>query len=336
MDYSKIEIEDVALPLPITEAARRSAQQFADQQPSPQKAEQVYHNTLAVYVVNHYLQLMGIDTDLEASDSWNSVVRLCVDTSDLEVVGVGRLECRSVRSPESTCRIPPECQDRIGYMVVQIDQSLREATLLGFAQTVLRDELPLSQLRPLEDFLEYLSQLQKSTAAQSITRSKTLVNLGQWLRNLSATGWQTVETLLGVTETDLALSFRSADNFRRLDSDPSETGVRLAKLIDLGIQLAGQPVALVVELRPEVDPLRLTPDRPKTGIRLQVHPTGHQTFLPPNLQLVVLDESAAIFLEARARNADNYIQLQFSGEPGEHFSVKVALDNQSVVEDFVI
>jgi hypothetical protein len=338
MAYSKIKIEDVSLPLPITQVARGLAQRFAKQQPNPQKAEQVYLNTLAVYVVNHYLQLMGISTDLAASDSWNPIVRLCVNTADLEVTGLGRLECRSIRAHEQICHIPPEVwQDRIGYMVVQIDQSFREATLLGFAQTVAGHELPLSQLQPLEDLLEHLSRLSQTiVAAQSTVPGKTLVNLSQWLQNLSETGWQTVEALLGTTETNLALSFRSADNFRKLDSDPAETGVRLAKLIDLGIQLAGQPVALVVELRPEVDSLRSMLDRSKTSIRLQVHPTGRQTLLLPNLQLVVLDESGAVFLEARARNADNYIQLQFNGEPGEHFSVKVALGSQSVTEDFVI
>ena len=336
MAYSK-KIEDVSLPLPITQVARRLAQRFANQQPNPQKAEQVYLNTLAVYVVNHYLQLMGISTDLAASDSWNPIVRLCANTADLEVTGIGRLDCRPIRAHEQTCHVPPECQDRIGYMVVQIDQSFREATLLGFAQTVARDELPLSQLQPLEDLLEHLSRLRQTVAAaQSDVPGKTLVNLSQWLQNLSETGWQTVEALLDTTETNLALSFRSTDNFRKIDSDPSETGVRLAKLIDLGIQVAGQPVALVVELRPEVDSPRSMPDTPKTSIHLQVHPTGRQTLLLPNLQLVVLDESGAVFLEARARNADNYIQLQFNGEPGERFSIKVALDNQSVTENFVI
>ena len=50
----------------------------------------------------------------------------------------------------------------------------------------------------------------------------------------------------------------------------------------------------------------------------------------------MLDESGAIFLEAKARRADNYIQLQFSGSVGERFSVKVALGEVSMTENFVI
>lgn len=334
MSYSTSEIEDLSLSLPITQAARRTAQHFADQQPTPQKAEQVRLNTLAVCVVNDYLQMMGIATGLSASDCWNPVVQICADVADLEVTGVGRLECRPMRAHEQTCYIPPEIwSDRIGYVVVQIDDLLREATVLGFAQTVTAENLSVSQLQSLESLLNYLAQAVPSTPSQPITAGKTLVNLSQWLQNLSETGWRTVEALLGTVGTDLAFSFRSRAAPR--GTDPSETGVRLAKLIDLGMQLTGNPVALVVELRSEADS-STTLNEKNTNIHLQIHPTGGQTYLPMNLQLIVLDESGAIFLEARARNADNYIQLQFSGEPGERFSVKVALGDNGITEDFVI
>jgi hypothetical protein len=50
----------------------------------------------------------------------------------------------------------------------------------------------------------------------------------------------------------------------------------------------------------------------------------------------VIEESGAVFLEAKARRADNYIQLQFSGTTGERFSVKVALGDVSITENFTI
>jgi hypothetical protein len=133
MSYNTNEMEDFALPLPITRMARRTAEEFANRQPTPQKAEQVRLNTLAVCVVNDYLQMMGIPTDLSVGDSWNPVVLLGADVADLEVTGVGRLECRPVRMHQQTCHIPPEVlSDRIGYVVVQIDESSLEATVLGF------------------------------------------------------------------------------------------------------------------------------------------------------------------------------------------------------------
>ena len=42
------------------------------------------------------------------------------------------------------------------------------------------------------------------------------------------------------------------------------------------------------------------------------------------------------FWGARSGKADNWIQLEFRGEPGERFSVKVALGDASIVEHFVI
>lgn len=328
MSYSIHELNDFALPLPITQTARRIAQQFASEQPTLEKAEQVRLNTLAVCAVNDYMQMMGISTNLEASDSWNRVVRLCADVADLEIPGIGRLECRPYSSSQPACYIPPEVwSDRVGYVVVQIDEVSLEATVLGFTQTVAREELPISQLHPIDDLIDHLYPSVQSEPPRTVALQEIRVNLSQWLVNVFERGWETVETLLAPTEPDLAFSFRSTPDLLMSDLGLSDRGIRRAKLIDLGMQLAGYPVALVIELKPESQ---------KINVLLQVHPTGNQTYLPPMLQLTVLDESGLIFLEAQARSADNYIQLQFSGLPGEKFSVKVALGEASVIEDFVL
>ena len=338
MTYPTHELDDLSLSLPITQTALRTAQQFANEQPTPQKAEQVRLNTLAVCAVNDYLQMIGIPTNLEASDSWNPVVRLCADVADLEVTGIGRVECRPHRSAQSSCYVPPEVWlDRVGYIAVEIDELSLEATVLGFTQTVTDEELPIRQLKPIDDLIDVLNPLDEPQVIPAL--AKTRVNLNQWLTHMFEQGWETVESLFAPTEPELAFNFRSApdaimdDHFRSapdsvLDEPAVSEGVSRAKLIDLGMQLAGYPVALVVKLQPESER--------KTHILLQLHPTGGQMYLPPLVQLTVLDEFGSIFLEAQARSADNYIQLQFSGLPGEPFSVKVALGDASVTEDFVI
>ena len=330
MTYSTNEIEDFTLPLPITQTARRIAHQFASLQPTPQKAEQVRLNTLAVYVVNDYLQMMGIPCDISKSDSWNPFVRLVADVADLEVTGVGRLECRPMKAYEQTCSIPAEVwEDRIGYVVVKIDESFREAVVLGYTQTAAIEELPVSQLRPPEDLIDRLSQLmQPKLSPSSVAPSRMRVNLSQWLQDVFETGWQTVEAVLNPAQQNLAFSFRSANTFAETDYDSPDTRRRRPKLIDLGMQLSGHPVALIVEIIPGSDQ--------NTDVLLQVYPTGNETYLPPLLQLTVLDESGATFLEAQARSADNYIQLEFSGNSGERFSVKVSLGDASITEDFVL
>lgn len=316
MTYSHPQPQDFALPLPITQRAVSFANQFAQRQPTRQKAEQVRLNTLAVCAVNDYLQMMGIATDLAAGDSWNAVTQLCADVADLEVSGLGRLECRPVLT-RSTCAVPAEVWgDRIGYVVVQIDESEQSANLLGFVEQA-AEELQVARLRSPEMLLDHLDHLRQPVES---TASEPQINLSRWLQNAFEVGWQTVESLLNPPELNLAYSFRGAE--------PAESGnIRRAKLIDLNIQMPN-PVALIVELAPE--------SVQRTEICLQVHPTGNQPYLPPDLRLSVLDEAGETFLEAQSRDADNYVQLQFSGTPRETFQVRVAIADASVVESFVI
>ena len=332
MTYNTYDIQDFALTLPITQEARRTAEQFAREQLTSEKAEQVHLNTLAVSAVNNYFQMMDVPTNLEVSDSWNPVMRMFSNVADLEVVGVGRLECRPLLVNESSCHVPPEVwEERIGYIVVQIDESSLEATVLGFTQTVATEELSINQLQPIEDVFDCLQPMTigeataVAIAATTAAVQKTRVNLSQWLEEVFETGWQTVDALLNPAEPEFAYRFRKRDI---LENDTIEVAVQRAKLIDLGMQLASHRVALIVELTPESEQ--------KREVLLQVHPTGKETYLPPQLQLIVLDESGLVFLDAQARNEDNYIQLQFSGLPGELFSVQVALGDTNILEDFVI
>jgi Protein of unknown function (DUF1822) len=316
------QLDDFALKLPISQLARRTAQEFANQQPNSDKAEQVRLNTLAVWVVNDYLEMMDIPTNLHASDSWNPIIRLCGNIADLDVPSVGRLECRPVHLHQQICSIPPETwEERVGYLVVQFDESLQEARLLGFISSVATETLPLKQLQPLEAFIDHLDQLRQSPVS-------SLVNLNQWFAGIFEAGWQTVESLWNVPELRPAYAFRSTETVELNTINRPESITKRAKLIDLGIQILNQPVMLIVEISPEKDQ--------QTSIHLQLHATGNQIYLPPGVHLTVLDSSGAVFLDAQSRKSDNYIQLQFRGEPTEQFSVRVAINDTNITEHFRI
>ncbi|MEH2382961.1 MAG: DUF1822 family protein [Nostoc sp.] len=317
MNNSTYQLDDFALTLPISQSARITAQQFANQQPNPEKAEQVRLNTLAVWVVNDYLTMMDIPTDLQASDSWNPIMRLCGNVADLKMPSVGRLECRPVHLHQQRCSIPPETwEERVGYLVVQFDQSLQEARLLGFMPSVATETLPLEQLQPLEAFIDHLWKLRQ------------LVNLSQWFAGIFEKGWQTIESLWNVPELRPAYAFRSPETLQLNALNQPESITKRAKLIDLGIQILNQPVMLIVQISPEKDQ--------QTSIHLQLHATGNQVYLPPGVHLTVLDSSGTVFLDAQSRKSDNYIQLQFRGEPTEQFSVRVAMNDISITEHFRI
>ncbi len=298
-------IEEKSIPLPITQAALRMARQFADQQPTQEKKQQVYLNTLAVCVVNDYMEVMDIPTDLLGADSWNPVMRLIADVADLKLTKLGHLECRPVRSG-TLCYIPPEVpDDRIGVVVVEIDAELQEATLLGFAKTVRSGSLSLNQLQSVDDLLEHLDHLE---------RNQDEVSLSQWLQNIFEAGWESVEEILAPKAPLLAFRYRS--------------GVIRGKLVDLGIQLPGQSVALVVTLTPKTSV--------EIQLRVQVHSTGEQAYLPDNLTVKVLDRDGAAVMEAHAKTANTYITLDFSAELGERFSLRLELGNMSFTENFVV
>ncbi|MCC5660810.1 DUF1822 family protein [Nostoc sp. XA010] len=311
---------------PIPVDGRHRAEELRRQQATQAKGEQVYLNTLSVSFVNYYLRCMGFETDLNKSDSWNVIQQTLMDIADLSLKNLGLLECRPVLSDAQFVYVPPEVQsNRIGYVAVQISKSFREAKLLGFIKQVETDLLPINQLQPLDNLLEYLEELSQVKLAEvadnSLNLNQNLVQLKQWLENIFEAGWQEIETLLDNQRANPDWSLRGAN----------DSFVSRGKLIDLGTTGIIQSVILVVgfiqEKEQEID------------IIVEVHPTWGENYLPPNLQLMVLDfegvEEESI-MEAQTRSGNKKIQLQFSGDVGERFSIKLVLGNISVIESFLI
>ena len=328
--------------MPITQKAIETANKFAAQQPNPQKAEQVYLNTLAVLAVNDYLQLMEIETNLAQSDSWNPVVRLCADIADLDLQGLGKLECRPVMASclqvsneieiksyfgaftpckaTPICSIPPEVwEERIGYVVVEIDENKKEATLLGFAKTAGAGELYLDWLQSLDALLEEIEKL-----------TQPRVNLSQWFEDVFDTGWQSLDDLIRY-QVNPKLKFRNGALRKggvavKLFSDPD---IVRAKLIDLGMQLGNKHVALIMALTQENDG--------KINILSQVHPAGGDRYLPDHLKLLLLSDPGEPIQEVRSRGLDLWMQLRpFRVTPGTNFSIQVTLADISITEAFTI
>ena len=251
------------------------------------------------------------------------------NVADLQLPGIGQLECRPVRPGESACLTPPDVWDlRVGYVVVAIAEDWQTAQLLGFTPGVKEESLPLDQLQPPEVLFDHLFELsQTQSKSRSLTPlANTPVYLEEWLKDRVESGWQTVEALLASQPTTPLVNFRGAET--ALAAGGTLSDVRRAKLIDLAIQLGRLAFILVVNL--QEDP----PQRFHVG--LQLHPAGGQPYLPPNIELLVLEPDGGIFMQAQARQADNYIQLRFSGEPRESFSVCIQLGNARFTEAFVI
>ncbi len=305
--------------VPLTQKIHGVAQKFQNQQANAKKSQQVYLNTLAVYATNYYLECLGIETDLEASDSWNPVMQVLADVGDLVVKGQGKLECRYLLPEEDFFYVPPEVwQDRIGYVVIQLNQELTEATLLGYRPQVTTEKVSIQDLESLDNLLEILTVDEVEDAA---IINQPIIKLSKWLEKKFEHGWQAVEEILQRPSNDLLFSFRGKHKLRKQPLNIVEG----AKVLNL--EKKGEEVALIMGLTPT--------ENLEIDVSVQVYPAGKQTYLPRDLQLMVLDEGGDAVMQAQARSTKN-IQLEFSGEPGEKFSVKVALGNVSVTEPFLI
>ncbi|MEO1430705.1 MAG: DUF1822 family protein [Cyanobacteria bacterium J06633_8] len=304
--------EDWSIPIPLTSDILHIARQFANEQPNPtsEKAQQVYLNTIAICAVNNYLRIIGISTNITAGDSWNSSVRLTEDVADLWVTGKGSLECRGVTKGASKCHIPSLIGlERIGFVIVEIDESQNEAILKGFTSDELaREDLPLHNLRSIEDLPSYLYKL------------KPLVKLSQWFQNIFESGWETVETVLGSQINQPAMVFRGKLKVNHCNH------CQRCKLVKLGNPT--ELVALILTVTPE--------SKSNINILIELKPYLSQNYLPANLQIMLLDEYHQTVLDTKTEQSNQHIQLDLSGEPGERFTIQINLGKNSFSEDFII
>lgn len=184
--------------------------------------------------------------------------------------------------------------------------------LLFYCRLLEPTAIPLPVASPEGSAVPYLTKVsEKLLGYVEETRTK----LSQWLQGVIDEGWQTIDALIS-SEANLALSTRNV-----------QVGLKRAKLIDLGMQLGSQTVALLVTITKETEE--------KLGLLIQLHPTGGQRYLPANLKLTLLSKAGKTLQEVQARGGDNYIQLKpFKGEPGKRFSIAVSLGDVSLREDF--
>ncbi|WP_019503854.1 DUF1822 family protein [Pleurocapsa sp. PCC 7319] len=147
------------------------------------------------------------------------------------------------------------------------------------------------------------------------TFQSTITQLSQWLQGTLDEGWLSWEALV-TPEANLAWSTRNASE-----------GTKKGKLINLGMQLESQTVALLITVTSETSE--------KVGILVQLYPTGEERYLPANLQLTLRSRAGKILQSTQSRSQDNYIQLKpFKGKPGTRFSVEVSMGDVIVREDF--
>lgn len=292
------------------------AERLSADHPDLVEAEKVYLKTLAVCAVNDYLQRYGFKTDLQIEERQNFVMQTFLGMSDLLVMGYGRVECCPVAPNTDYVHLPLDVwADHIGYIVVHLNASLSEASLLGFIEHTSLEELPINQLQTIEDFPAFLR-----TPSPSI-------HLSQWLQNKIDKSWKNIDELLSVYPANtIASIFRTV--LPEVDSSILQGSnmpmLQRAKPIALGECTAILRLCLIPS------------DHQSIAIYIHVHPTTDQKFLVPKTRMALLSDTQEMLCEAYACSTDNFMQLSIAGNIGECFSVVVSLGDYSVQENFLI
>ncbi len=229
--------------------------------------------------------------------------------TDLNVMWVAREVC-----PVEKLEVEP-----LSISSTQVEKLLEQLSKFMFYSP--RLDVPFEMwgaLLAVEEYRQRLYQLR----LENQKNNKRVNNLSQWFENIFEVGWQSLDAVISSQEKTLGVQFRT-------DVMLNDLRVKRAKLIDLGMQLGGTSVVLLLGLTSELDE--------KISIRVQLHPANEEIYLLPYLRLLLLSESGKILQEVESRNHDHLIQLKkFKSHPGKKFSIKIAFHDISIKEDFVL
>lgn len=315
-----VENEQLTFPVPLGMSDFNFAREFSGQQKNTAKARQVLLNTLAVRAVGFYCcNLLSVETDFENSDSWDSSARILMDVADLEIKGLGKLECRPIQPGEKVCYVPPEVwEDRIAYVIVEIDEKEKMANLLGFVRKVEAEQVSLEQLQPLEDLIDVFDSISLQQRIEQIIRIEKLL-ASDWLES----------------EKVLTASGRSGRSRRISQSSLDSSAILLNK--GKLISIDGRDFALMVDIRQQEN------EQNKVKVSFELIPVGNIRSLPSGLEFALLAPSGKMLTSATAKQGDNCLRitpifdlekLELAKQNGKPYQIKVTFNGKTHSESF--
>jgi len=308
---------NLAIPFPITPSFRQQARTYALQYFTQATHERVYLNTLALLVADAYFRLLGFPTNLTKAERWNAARRLWSEANELELLGLGNLECCVITAAQQTVFLPPETWAnangnpfsarryangvRIGYLFVEIASSQKVATLIGFLPAFDPDtngeEVAIAELKSMDEMIDYLTpqeaSLQSKTDNLTVEfATKKITYLRNWLNNVYQDNWEPATRNLS------------------------------AATCKKKIPLVGQ-----------IFEMQLSVSQSNGAIALTVIVQCESGFLPIGLQVSVPDESD-IYTET-VNNQGDLISIPLELSSGEEFWVELRLGEAFIREYFI-
>lgn len=300
--------------------AHQIAQSFREKHSNSIKRKQVYLNTLAVYAVNKYLQILGVNANLEASFSWDPIMQTLLDTGTLQIGTQGKLECRPVLPDSDSFYIPFETlTNRLGYVAVKLNKDLSLATLVGFLKKITQTEVLLNDLDPIDSVLDVIDLPIASPIGNPV------IHLRKWFNHIFDIGWLEAQEFFLNSPLTLSPLFRGNSDERFMTTVPPD-GVIGVKVLEY----SGKSMALCVGLSPRSDEID------EVDISIELYPVNGDLDLPESVVLTLLDSTGKRIIESQPFHN---IEYQFSGEIGERFSIQISFQGQDefgFLETFLI
>lgn len=294
--------ERLTFTVPLSGADFKLAQKFSCEQKDADKSKQVFLNTLAVLAVNFYCQCLKVETNLKESIIGHYNRRILMDSADLKIDVLGKLECRPVLPNENICYVPSEVwSDRVGYVVVEIDEEAKKAILFGFVEQIETNELPLAQLPDIDNLVDLL----------------LLAKNKQLLERTFAKNWNEDESAEILKDKQKKLVRRDSPALPTIDKSITSPLCR-AKYITL----IRRTFILLV---------RITPTKEgKFQLLVEVESSKK---IPSDLNLKLLSLSDQT-LKANPTKGDHYISLKYTLQLGESFQIQVKRAEEIHTEQF--
>lgn len=307
-------LRELAIPFPVSVSFRRQARAYASQYFTQDAQQRIYFNTLAVLIADAYFRMLSFETNLAKPERWNAAHRLWNEANELELSGLGNLECCVIATGQKSVILPTQILSdangnpyrvHIGYLFVEIASSEKSATLIGFLPAFHPEttdaEVAIASLQSMDDLIDYLAQQEASSLSEivqtnDITREfaeKKITYLRNWLNNIYEGDWE-----------------------------PSMRDLRSATC-KKKLQLSGQVFDLQLSVSQSNDEL----------ILVRVIVQAESAALPRAMQVSVPDESD-IYTETVNEPAD-LISIPLELSSGEEFWVELRIGETFIREYFI-
>jgi hypothetical protein len=357
----------------LTNEHRAQAYIFAKNQKTPDRAKEVYENTLAILAIKNLLDNLGINNDLSQGFSWNFLGQQIGNIADLYLPDFdGFVECRVIHKTESKCHIPQDIQsdDKLGYLFVELDETYKTAEILGFIEQVSVSELPRSYFQSLDRFLENLES--RPVNSELVKRHLETIKSGftDWISDIQNLG-NIIKDEYQLSMVTRGRTIRTKEiitRFRQM-KDPTDQEASLIQVIEttqdnnelweagenlwqlLSKQERQHPYCPIIVAKDLSDilhyPLALMvgimnkPHSDKMLIMIRVFPLESEQLLkdllPQDLKLTITDLiENEIIRTVESQQSDVFIQYKFLADVEDKFSVTVHFSNNTFTQEFLV